>query len=208
MKNVLSVVMVGLLLGTSDLGAQEAKTRRVGLGLTGGFSTVPSPFVSQCPSPSDNAFGLNFAPSLFLRPWQWIVLQVDGSVTLPTMGGDCVLLLPLQYIDFDKRDIRDPVLLSTVRIGLETPEHLPLFRATIGTGRVWGTPYRPLTVWGVAAGGRGKGARFLMEWEQYRSRVNAEKVREGMNRETSRTPIVARLRWSTLRFGVEVPIGR
>lgn len=209
MKIVLSVVLAGLLLMPSEVVAQNAGRRRVGLGLSGGLSTLPDAFVSQCGVPKNGGgAGVLGAASFLFRPWGWITTQADLSATVITMPSSCLGLVSRVRVGYDRRDLQNPTFLSTVRIGLETPPRLPLLRATIGTGRVLGGTQPSLMVWGIATGTRGPRARLLIEWDQYRARVNAEEVRSNGQVDTSRTPMVVRPRWSALRVGVELPITR
>ncbi|HEY0930752.1 MAG TPA: hypothetical protein VGE27_12600 [Gemmatimonas sp.] len=209
MKTVLSAVVVGLMLVVSEIGAQETARRRVGLGLTGAVTTLPDVFVSQCGvGNTGGGAGIAGAGALLFRPWNWIAMQADVSATLPTIKAGCVGLVSAVRIDYDHKDFIDPVFLSTARIGLETPPGLPLVRATIGAGYVLGGTQPPLTVWGFATGTRGQGKRLLIEWDRFRTRVNAAEVRSNGLVDTSSTPMVVRPRWSALRIGVELPLKR
>jgi hypothetical protein len=186
------------------------RARLLSLAATGGLGGVPDALASQCGNvrPSNSRVGVNGGVALLVRPGRWLVLQADARVAF-SMFDDCTDLgTPVSYDYADDLE-RVPVGTAAARIGAETPPGLPLVRATAGVGTVWGGRSLPLAVVGLAAGTRGKGARFLVELDHYWTRVDA--VERRFNTDPLGAPrltrdVVLRPSWDVVRVGVEVPL--
>jgi hypothetical protein len=212
---LVSTAIIGGAVTATTTRAQAARPERarlLSLAATGGLGGVPDALGSQCGNvrPSNSSVSLNGGVALLARPWRWFVLQADARVALP-MANDCTDLgTPVSYDYPDDLERVPPVGTAAARIGVETPRSLPLVRATTGVGTVWGGRPLPLAVVGVAAGTRGKGARFLVELDHHWTRVDAVEHRfnpdplgDRLTRE-----VVLRPSWDVLRVGVEVPLTR
>lgn len=96
-----------------------------------------------------------------------------------------------------------------MRLGVELPPGLPLFRVTAGAGVAWGGQPLPLGVLALGWSTRGRGARFLMEAERAYTRMRAqERHRDFANSQVNvLRPIVIHPAYHTVRVGLELPLG-
>lgn len=204
-------LVVGALLSASAVGAQSARDPRVGVVGTLGVVGIPDAFGPQC---GRNGGGggspaLEAGATAHVRPWSVLVVSVDVHRVAAQMNVGCTLVLFPVDTAYDGSDRRDPFLVSTMRLGVETPLRFPLVRLSGGVGRVWGEPMRPVTTAGLAVGTRGR-VRVSGEVHAYRSRVDAQEVTTtfGVAGVRVRRPIVARPQWYAWRVSIEVPLIR
>ena len=201
-------LVAGLLVTGVEVAAQEVRDPRVGLALSGGVATIPGALAGQCgQNGGGGGEGVEASGAIVLRPWRWVVAQVDARAVPRLVGGDCTAMLFRIDTSYAARDRRDPLATSTVRLGVETPQGMPLVRATAGIGLVWGSPALPVTMFGIAVGTRGRRVRFVAEVERLRTRVHAEEVLNDFQ-PGRRRPIDVYPVWHSVRLGVEVPLVR
>jgi hypothetical protein len=187
--------------------AQTTANDRMGLAITAGGSALPDALSTQCGSRVNGGGtgGLEISAAAVVRKHRWLVLQADSRAVVQLMGG-CYLVLPAVDTAYSADLVHHPFITSTMRIGLETPPNLPMFRATAGAGIVWGGHALPVQVLAVGAGSRGKRERFLIEVERTQTRVHADEEYHSGPRIGERVPIVMYPSWISVRLGVELPL--
>ena len=202
-------LVAALLVTGVEVAAQDARDPRVGLALSGGVATIPGAFGAQCGrNGGGGGVGVEASGAVVARPWRWVIAQADARAVPRLVGGDCTLVLYSIDTAYAVSDRRNPLATSTLRVGVETPQGMPLVRATAGIGRVWGSPTLPVTIFGIAVGTRGRHVRFVVEAERFRTRVHAEEVLNDFQQPGRRRPIAVHPVWHSVRFGVEVPLVR
>ena len=183
----------------------------MGIVVTGGLTALPDALSSQCGGASHGGGGgggPEAGVALLLRWRRWLVVHVDTRVANQLPIGCAGFGVPVDTA-FAADLRRDPFGTSTLRIGVETPPGLPLFRLTTGAGVAWGSRPLPLGVLAVAWSTRGPHARFLIEAERAPARVRAREVHHDWANhqpDVSR-PILFYPAARTVRIGVEWPLG-
>ena len=141
MRSASCVLVAALLVTGVEVEAQEALDRRVGLALSAGVATIPGALGAQCGrNGGGGGMGVEASGAVVVRPWRWVVAQADARAVPRLVGGDCTLVLYAVDTSYAPSDRRDPLATSTLRVGVETPQGMPLVRATAGIGMVWGSP--------------------------------------------------------------------
>jgi hypothetical protein len=211
-----------LALATRPLAAQRAPVLSLGLGLDA--ESVPDAFSSKCGDRSGGSMGWGANVSLVARPRGVLVVRGDAHVMAnaldtgcagtgheaPIGGGRTAEWDAWRYVGHVPED---RFATTTLRIGMETPPGAPLVRLLIGGGAVLsGRGALPLGVASLGTGTRGA-RRLFVEWEYAVSTVMSELPRDIFVAGAA-VPVAAdtlRLRvwprWSTLRAGVELPLG-
>jgi len=193
-------------------GTQQPFHDRPSLATTLGFSSLPDGLSTQCGNrggPSGAGGGLEFGAALMLRVRRWLVLQGDTRATDDMLEGLGCLQVGAGVDTAYARNLQHHVLAtSTLRAGVETPPGWLLVRLTAGGGLVWGSRMVPLGVLAVGTGTRGRGKRFLIEFERLQTRLHATEVHDNGEpaQPGAQIPIVVHQEWYALRLGVEFPL--
>jgi hypothetical protein len=206
---VLSLTATTLIARPASSRAQATATDRIGVALTAGGSALPDALGTQCGS-HVNAGGigaLEISAAALVRRRRWLVLQADTRALGPIpVGTGCAAVLPAVDTAYSAGSPHGAFITSTMRVGVETPPNLPVFRATAGAGVVWGRHPLPVEVLAVGLGSRGERGRFLIEVERAQARVHADTRYNTGARAGERVPIVMHPSWVSVRLGIELPL--
>ncbi len=197
------------VVGSRLVGAQQVNPRSTEFGVAVGAAGMPDALSTQCGSREngDGAAGVEVGASLLRRLGYSIALQVDTRfIAQPLMSG-CYAVLPAVDTAYGASLRRDPLATSTIRLAVETPRSMPLFRLSSGYGLAWGEPTLSLHMIALAWSTRGEHKRFFVEFERLQTQVDAEE-RHNMppaGQQAFRRPIVTYPVGHTLRFGLAWP---
>jgi len=216
-----AVVVVGMV-GSRVAVAQAVaapESHRWAVGVSGDVGSISKVFDAACGSGNEGSDG--YSGSLLFRPNRWLVLE--GAVRRQHVLGNygCDLVLPIYQIGPNEYETRDstftapraPLTETFLRAGFETPETMPLIRASLGAGEVWHSRI-PVGSFAVGMGTRGGGARLYVELETFVSRLHALENHHPFATDSAGSTAlgsysVARTlhpRWSTLHVGIELPL--
>ena len=186
--------------------AQSPGAHRAGIALTAGIAGLPDALSTQCGSKinGDGAFGPEIGVAALVRPRRWLVVQADTRVATELPDFGCTLVLPSVDTTYAENVARDPLVTSTIRVGLEPATDFGLFRVTAGTGVSWGALRLPVAVFSIGWSTQGRRAQFLIEAEWMKTWVDALEVHHQAN---FTIPIRVSPTSHTGRIGVEFPLG-
>jgi len=209
-NRVLPWVLLSVLCAAPGVSRAQPRDRNLGIVLTGGVSSLPDGLSSQCGSAVNGGGGggPEGSAALLLRLRHWITVQLDTRVVMQLSFGCYLVGVPVDTV-YPPTFRRDPLVTSTVRVGVETPSGLPLFRVSAGAGVVWGGQPLPVGVFALGWSTRGPRLRFLIEAERAYTRLRAQEVHHDFlysQADVSR-PIVLHPGYHTVRSGVELPAG-
>lgn len=190
--------------------------------------TVPDAFSSRCGGENFGSVGGGVTAGLLRRLGRGFGVQADVQMLFGTMGMGCDLvgyarsISPTEYETRSSPDFPDALphrryASTTFRAVYEVRRWAPVLRATVGGGALWARQPVPMGVTSLGLAARGGPMRAFGEIEYAVSRVSASERRErfGVDPTTGRrsslgvtlVPLTRTPRWTTLRAGVEIPIG-
>lgn len=189
--------------------AQQPSDPRVAVMLSGGLASLSDAVGAQCGNRGNGGGGggPEFGLAVLSRIHRWLAVEADTRA-LKQLSVGCYAV-GFQVDTTYARDLRrDPAASSTIRVALETPPGVPLFRATLGGGVIWGVRPIPLGVFSAAWSTRGQGTRFFAEVERQQIRVHAVERHHGWASQTPdvNVPIVIYPTSHTVRLGFEIPV--
>ncbi len=192
-------------LGVRTAFAQIAP-RNTEIGVATGLSALPDAFGAQCGSNFNGGGGggAELGLSILRRLGYHLAVQADTRLTGNLGLTGCKLSLPPVDTSYAKSLSRNFFATSTIRIAAETPQSLPLFRLTAGTGLAWASPTLPIGVVSLAWSTRGENTRFFVEFERLQARIHAEEQHHNFGAASPpySRPIVMYPVEHTLRFGL------
>lgn len=162
------------------LGARTAfaqtTPRNTEIGVATGASALPDAFGAQCGSNINGGGGggVELGVSALRRLGHLLAVQADTRLTGNLGLTGCKLSLPAIDTSYSRSLSRNVFATSTIRIAAETPQSLPLFRLTAGTGLAWASPTLPVGVVSLAWSTRGENRRFFIEFEHLQARIDAQ----------------------------------
>jgi hypothetical protein len=192
-----------LAIATCAVSAQ-APSRRASI--TVGTGIIISPRLpGDC---GGGAGGLEAKGGLILRPLRRFLVEAAVK-TADLWIGDCAGTA--KEVDTTYVDVwltPNPYLMSSLKLGYETPASLPLFRFTAGAGVLSGGRPRGLAVFGVAWSTRGPRGRTFVEVERTQTKVRGVERHYDLRTQQLKATVPFRTRASmqSVRIGMEWPL--
>ncbi|MGZ9247242.1 MAG: hypothetical protein ACXW61_15765 [Gemmatirosa sp.] len=220
---VLALVCTGSSAGAQARGATPLS---VTLGLIA--QSVPDAFSSRCGRENSGSVGSGVSAGLLRRLGRGFGVQADAQLLMGSMRMGCITNLPIHTISPTEYETRPGVdypnalphrryASTTLRAVYEVRLWRPILRATAGGGALWAARPAPVGVASLGLAARGGRVRAFGDIEYAVSRVPASERRERFELDSytvgyrslgvTTVRLVRVPRWTTVRAGVELPVG-